>query len=72
MGLRPGKADSAAKPYPANATAEKMIERRFTRRVQFMGGMKHTTFRRALMPTTCTMVVDKSPGSWDFTSIGRR
>jgi pectinesterase len=71
-GLRPGKAPAAkaAKPYPANATS---IERDFTRWVQFMGGLEHSVFQRALnrapLPTTRTVVVDRTPGAGDFTSI---
>uniref|UniRef100_A0ACD5T8D9 Uncharacterized protein n=2 Tax=Avena sativa TaxID=4498 RepID=A0ACD5T8D9_AVESA len=68
-GLRPGKA--AAKPdSAANATA---IEQGFARWVGFMGGLEHSVFQRALnralLPTTRTVVVDKTPGAGDFTSI---
>ncbi|TVU20544.1 hypothetical protein EJB05_36757, partial [Eragrostis curvula] len=74
--LRPGKSAgtaAAAKPYPVNATRVEAIERQFTRWVRFMGGLGgHTTFNRALnrgfLPTR-TIVVDKSPGAGDFTSI---
>jgi pectinesterase len=70
-GLRPGKA--AAKPYPANATAGETIERQFTRWLRFMGGLEHSVFQRALnrapFPSTRTLVVDKTPGAGDFTSI---
>lgn len=71
-GLRPGKA-GAAKPYPANATAAEAIERRFTRWVRFIGGLDHSVFQRALnralLPTTRTIVVDRTPGAGDFTTI---
>uniref|UniRef100_A0A452ZKY4 Pectinesterase n=1 Tax=Aegilops tauschii subsp. strangulata TaxID=200361 RepID=A0A452ZKY4_AEGTS len=73
-GLRPGKAaGAAARPYPANATAGEAIERRFTRWVRFMGGLDHSVFQRALnralLPTTRTIVVDRTPGAGDFTTI---
>jgi pectinesterase len=73
-GLRPGKAAAAAaKPYPANATAGETIERQFTRWLRFMGGLEHSVFQRALnrapFPSTRTLVVDKTPGAGDFTSI---
>ncbi|VAH09442.1 unnamed protein product [Triticum turgidum subsp. durum] len=71
-GLRPGKA-MAARPYPANATAAEAIERRFTRWVRFMGGLDHSVFQRALnralLPSTRTIVVDRTPGAGDFTTI---
>ncbi|KAM3405455.1 hypothetical protein ACQJBY_008125 [Aegilops geniculata] len=71
-GLRPGKA-MAARPYPVNATAAEAIERRFTRWVRFMGGLDHSVFQRALnralLPTTRTIVVDRTPGAGDFTTI---
>jgi pectinesterase len=69
-GLRPGK---AAKPYPASATAGGTIEQQFTRWVRFMAGLEHSVFQRALnrapFPSTRTLVVDKTPGAGDFTSI---
>ncbi|VAH21348.1 unnamed protein product [Triticum turgidum subsp. durum] len=73
-GLRPGKAaGAAARPYPANATAAEAIERRFTRWVRFMGGLDHSVFQRALnralLPSTRTIVVDRTPGAGDFTTI---
>ncbi|KAE8817657.1 putative pectinesterase 53 [Hordeum vulgare] len=73
-GLRPGKAAAAAaRPYPANATAVETIERRFTRWVHFMGALEHSVFQRALnralLPTTRTIVVDRTPGAGDFSTI---
>uniref|UniRef100_A0ACD5U0Q5 Uncharacterized protein n=1 Tax=Avena sativa TaxID=4498 RepID=A0ACD5U0Q5_AVESA len=69
-GLRPGKATApavAAKPdSAANATS---VEQGFARWVRFMGGLEHSVFQRALLPTTRVVVVDKTPGAGDFTSI---
>ncbi|KAG2618043.1 probable pectinesterase 53 [Panicum virgatum] len=75
--LRPGKggaasAAAAAKPYPVNATRVEAIERQFTRWVRFMGAPGHSSYNRALnralLPTR-TLVVDRTPGAGDFTSI---
>jgi pectinesterase len=74
--LRPGKggeaAAAAAKPYPVNATRVEAIERQFTRWVRFMGAPGHSSYNRALsraiLPAR-TLVVDKTPGAGDFTSI---
>lgn len=76
--LRPGKggaaaaAGAAAKPYPVNATRVEAIERQFTRWVRFMGAPGHSSYNRALnraiLPAR-TLVVDKTPGAGDFTSI---
>ncbi|CAL4909182.1 unnamed protein product [Urochloa decumbens] len=75
--LRPGKggaaaAAAAAKPYPVNATRMEAIERQFTRWVRFMGAPGHSGYNRALnravLPSR-TLVVDKTPGAGDFTSI---
>ncbi|CAN6337044.1 unnamed protein product [Urochloa humidicola] len=75
--LRPGKGGAgaegaAAKPYPANATRMEAIERQFTRWVRFMGAPGHSSYNRALnravLPAR-TLVVDRTPGAGDFTSI---
>ncbi|RLN29235.1 putative pectinesterase 53 [Panicum miliaceum] len=76
--LRPGKGGAAgaaaapAKPYPVNATRVEAIERQFTRWVRFMGAPGHSSYNpalnRALLPTR-TLVVDRTPGAGDFTSI---
>ena len=75
--LRSGKggaasAAAAAKPYPVNATRVEAIERQFTRWVRFMGAPGHSSYNRALnralLPTR-TLVVDRTPGAGDFTSI---
>uniref|UniRef100_A0ACD5TEZ4 Uncharacterized protein n=1 Tax=Avena sativa TaxID=4498 RepID=A0ACD5TEZ4_AVESA len=67
-GLRPGKARAPA--VAANATS---VEQGFARWVRFMGGLEHSVFQRALnralVPTTRVVVVDKTPGAGDFTSI---
>ncbi|TVU35154.1 hypothetical protein EJB05_17028, partial [Eragrostis curvula] len=71
--LQPGRAAAAAAagPFPANATRAEMIERQFTQWVQFMGGLRHSTFQHALARAfpSYSLVVDPNPAFGDFTTI---
>ncbi|OAY62718.1 putative pectinesterase 53 [Ananas comosus] len=58
-------------PFPANATETQLVELQFMRWVRFIGGLKHSVFKRALNKAfpSYTLTVDKNPSLGDFTSI---
>jgi pectinesterase len=69
-GLRPGR-HIPANPFSENSTQTQLIERRFTKWVQFMGSLDHSIFKQALNKVfpSYTITVDKNPSAGDFTSI---
>ncbi|XP_020099220.1 probable pectinesterase 53 [Ananas comosus] len=68
--LRPGR-NPPREPFPANATETQLVELQFMRWVRFIGGLKHSVFKRALNKAfpSYTLTVDKNPSLGDFTSI---
>ncbi|KAG0456261.1 hypothetical protein HPP92_024049 [Vanilla planifolia] len=69
-GLRAGRHPPEAR-YTGNMTQARMIEQQFMRWVEFVGGLRHSLFGRAMNRVfpSFALVVDKNPGKGDFTSI---
>lgn len=69
-GLRPGR-HVPINPFPENSTRTQLIEKRFLKWVQFIGGLDHSIFKQALnkLFPSYSITVDKNPAAGDFTSI---
>ncbi|XP_078168282.1 pectin lyase-like superfamily protein [Carex rostrata] len=69
-GLRPGR-HVPINPFPENSTRTQLIEKRFLKWVQFIGGLDHSVFKQALnkLFPSYSITVDKNPAAGDFTSI---
>ncbi|KAF3335037.1 putative pectinesterase 53 isoform X2 [Carex littledalei] len=69
-GLRPGR-HVPINPLPENSTRAQLIEKRFLKWVQFIGGLDHSIYKQALnkLFPSYSITVDKNPAAGDFTSI---
>ncbi|ONK68484.1 uncharacterized protein A4U43_C05F12210 [Asparagus officinalis] len=58
-------------PFLSNQTQAQLVERQFMRWVNFVGGLKHSIFHRAMNKVfpSFTLIVDKNPATGDFTTI---